>query len=112
MARRFPTRAPRDGVANRTRSPRGSLAFSGPGEIAQLVEHTTENRGVPGSSPGLAIGMGGRGRPDAAAPVAATEALCSWRDRTVVGAASPPAPLASLTRQLAANSTGRPFRFA
>src|SRR5271168_1560436 len=25
-------------------------------EIAQLVEHTTENRGVPGSSPGLAIG--------------------------------------------------------
>src|SRR5207247_422212 len=25
------------------------------GEIAQLVEHTTENRGVPGSSPGLAI---------------------------------------------------------
>jgi MFS family permease len=24
------------------------------GEIAQLVEHTTENRGVPGSSPGLA----------------------------------------------------------
>ena len=26
-----------------------------PGEIAQLVEHTTENRGVPGSSPGLAI---------------------------------------------------------
>ena len=28
------------------------------GEIAQLVEHTTENRGVPGSSPGLAIGNG------------------------------------------------------
>ena len=27
------------------------------GEIAQLVEHTTENRGVPGSSPGLAIGI-------------------------------------------------------
>ena len=27
----------------------------GRGEIAQLVEHTTENRGVPGSSPGLAI---------------------------------------------------------
>jgi hypothetical protein len=25
------------------------------GEIAQLVEHSTENRGVPGSSPGLAI---------------------------------------------------------
>jgi dodecin len=25
------------------------------GGIAQLVEHTTENRGVPGSSPGLAI---------------------------------------------------------
>src|SRR5205807_3970699 len=25
------------------------------GEIAQLVEHTTENRGVPGSNPGLAI---------------------------------------------------------
>ena len=26
------------------------------GEVAQLVEHTTENRGVPGSIPGLAIG--------------------------------------------------------
>ena len=25
------------------------------GEIAQLVEHMAENRGVPGSSPGLAI---------------------------------------------------------
>jgi hypothetical protein len=32
-----------------------SLASRGQGEIAQLVEHTTENRGVPGSSPGLAI---------------------------------------------------------
>src|SRR5215207_5966998 len=30
------------------------------GEIAQLVEHTTENRGVPGSIPGLAIGLGCR----------------------------------------------------
>ncbi len=30
------------------------------GEIAQLVEHTTENRGVPGSSPGLAIGRDDR----------------------------------------------------
>ena len=27
------------------------------GEIAQLVEHTTENRGVPGSNPGLAIAV-------------------------------------------------------
>jgi hypothetical protein len=32
-----------------------SLASSNHGGIAQLVEHTTENRGVPGSSPGLAI---------------------------------------------------------
>ena len=32
-----------------------ALAFDRAGEIAQLVEHTTENRGVPGSSPGLAI---------------------------------------------------------
>ena len=31
-----------------------ALAFAPGGEIAQLVEHTTENRGVPGSSPGLA----------------------------------------------------------
>ena len=29
--------------------------IGGRGEIAQLVEHTTENRGVPGSNPGLAI---------------------------------------------------------
>ena len=34
-------------------SPPDSIARHG--EIAQLVEHTTENRGVPGSSPGLAI---------------------------------------------------------
>jgi hypothetical protein len=32
-----------------------ALASRGQGEIAQLVEHTTENRGVPGSIPGLAI---------------------------------------------------------
>jgi hypothetical protein len=31
-----------------------ALASRGQGEIAQLVEHTTENRGVPGSIPGLA----------------------------------------------------------
>ena len=45
------------------------------GEIAQLVEHTTENRGVPGSSPGLAI-------------VLSSEARCSgWRlDRPGAGA--------------------------
>ena len=33
---------------------RDALACRALGEIAQLVEHTTENRGVPGSSPGLA----------------------------------------------------------
>ncbi len=32
----------------------GPLPSARHGEIAQLVEHTTENRGVPGSSPGLA----------------------------------------------------------
>ena len=32
-----------------------SLGSTSHGGIAQLVEHTTENRGVPGSSPGLAI---------------------------------------------------------
>src|SRR4029077_11325042 len=36
-----------------TDGPRGTLTDRG--EIAQLVEHTTENRGVPGSSPGLAM---------------------------------------------------------
>src|SRR4051794_12322975 len=49
------TPTPAEGADNRTRSLRGSLAFPRAGEIAQLVEHTTENRGVPGSSPGLAI---------------------------------------------------------
>src|SRR5437764_9377179 len=34
---------------------REPLASARRGEIAQLVEHTTENRGVPGSIPGLAI---------------------------------------------------------
>ena len=38
---------------HRTARRRASLGAHG--EIAQLVEHTTENRGVPGSSPGLAI---------------------------------------------------------
>ena len=33
---------------------RQALASRRQGEIAQLVEHTTENRGVPGSIPGLA----------------------------------------------------------
>ncbi len=32
----------------------GHASLTPHGEIAQLVEHTTENRGVPGSSPGLA----------------------------------------------------------
>ena len=46
-----------------TRPTRSSRSASGDilrhrGEIAQLVEHTTENRGVPGSSPGLAIAEG------------------------------------------------------
>src|SRR4051794_39417744 len=50
------TPTPAEGADNRTRTLRGPLAFSRAGEIAQLVEHTTENRGVPGSSPGLAIG--------------------------------------------------------
>src|SRR3954467_4510441 len=56
------TPTPAEGADNRTRTLRGSLAFSRAGEIAQLVEHTTENRGVPGSSPGLAIAMS-RGAP-------------------------------------------------
>jgi hypothetical protein len=46
------------GLRRRNRPRRGAekLAFSRAfGEIAQLVEHTTENRGVPGSIPGLAI---------------------------------------------------------
>ena len=44
-------------MASRTSWPSGAPAGAslvGRGEIAQLVEHTTENRGVPGSSPGLA----------------------------------------------------------
>ena len=40
--------------ARRRAAPRGDI-LRRRGEIAQLVEHTTENRGVPGSSPGLAI---------------------------------------------------------
>ena len=35
----------------------GRASLGAHGEIAQLVEHTTENRGVPGSSPGLAISV-------------------------------------------------------
>ena len=38
-----------------SRRGRGRASLFALGEIAQLVEHTTENRGVPGSSPGLAI---------------------------------------------------------
>ena len=44
------------GASRKTNRVRGeSLPSRADGEIAQLVEHTTENRGVPGSSPGLAI---------------------------------------------------------
>ena len=39
---------------------RGRASLFALGEIAQLVEHTTENRGVPGSSPGLAIARNAR----------------------------------------------------
>ena len=45
-------RSPRRGPADLRRA-----TLPDRGEIAQLVEHTTENRGVPGSSPGLAIGV-------------------------------------------------------
>ena len=38
-----------------------AASLPGRGEIAQLVEHTTENRGVPGSSPGLATSANRRG---------------------------------------------------
>src|SRR5215204_6654427 len=38
-----------------------TLAFAPPGEVAQLVEHTTENRGVGGSTPPLAINPCNRG---------------------------------------------------
>ena len=48
--------SPRSSSSRSTRSGRRhALAFGPAGEIAQLVEHTTENRGVPGSIPGLAI---------------------------------------------------------
>jgi hypothetical protein len=47
----IPISSARTDVRPRTRP----LASRGHGEIAQLVEHTTENRGVPGSSPGLAM---------------------------------------------------------
>jgi hypothetical protein len=51
-------RAEKLALAPSPRSPGESLASRDHGEIAQLVEHTTENRGVPGSSPGLAIAEG------------------------------------------------------
>ena len=61
-ARRAPRADPgparcRASAPGRNRTARAYLAASlvPLGEIAQLVEHTTENRGVPGSSPGLAI---------------------------------------------------------
>jgi hypothetical protein len=34
------------------------MPFRAPGEVAQLVEHTTENRGVAGSNPALATDPG------------------------------------------------------
>ena len=39
----------------RTGRETASLHFGFRGEVAQLVEHTAENRGVAGSSPALAI---------------------------------------------------------
>ena len=51
-ARRHARRAPRRGQS-RPRRPARLAAASG--EVAQLVEHSAENRGVAGSSPALAI---------------------------------------------------------
>jgi hypothetical protein len=50
-------------VVARPPVPRGALdgRIGGRGEIAQLVEHSTENRGVGGSSPPLAIAWLGAG---------------------------------------------------
>ena len=53
---------PAQGLANPALRPghpaRRRASLGARGEIAQLVEHTTENRGVPGSSPGLATPKG------------------------------------------------------
>ena len=46
--------SPRRSLAFRSARPRGGRC---PGEVAQLVEHTTENRGVVGSIPTLAISL-------------------------------------------------------
>ena len=42
--------------AGRTQAAFDGATLHGRGEVAQLVEHTAENRGVAGSSPALAIG--------------------------------------------------------
>src|SRR4030088_1189671 len=69
------------------------LASPGHGEIAQLVEHTTENRGVPGSSPGLAMyvrarppGPGGASAINVvpAVPTPLGSAFASSRNRAVL----------------------------
>ena len=53
--RRRPSRpGPARATGSTNHLPTEPLASPDQGEIAQLVEHTTENRGVPGSSPGLA----------------------------------------------------------
>ena len=48
--------------SSKSRDHRRAAGRRDPGEIAQLVEHTTENRGVPGSNPGLAIAGGAASR--------------------------------------------------
>jgi hypothetical protein len=42
-------------AAGRENTKSGTARLPDPGEVAQLVEHTAENRGVAGSIPALAI---------------------------------------------------------
>ena len=60
--RRRPRRRDARRLTGRADSAGARLHCPSPGEVAQLVEHTAENRGVAGSSPALAILMRSRPR--------------------------------------------------
>src|SRR6478752_8970432 len=55
LGRRDRAQAARRPHAGRAQAAFDGATLHGRGEVAQLVEHTAENRGVAGSSPALAI---------------------------------------------------------
>ena len=79
-------------------SPQGPGGFLF-GQVAQLVEHTTENRGVGGSTPPLATGQAGRHGTPAAVARSVAQLVEHRSPKPGVGGSSPSGPVVRGSRQ-------------